>query len=228
MIKHLICILLATALVSGSSHAQEKMQVGVFVGSVTNQFVGDRVSSISEIRFKFGNSGQMGCMVDYSIKKDVSLSLHPSYKLVKGTLLEENENYDPETDDDEKFLATQDIQLSYLTLPLELKLISDNRHWQFFCGLAYGLLIEAKSRDIQTKSNSDISHYIENHNLSATVGLGYRFQIKKQLFTIDLRYAQGLMNIASGKYSKTDFPRLKSTSAETRINWILPFGNRER
>ncbi len=228
--KNLSVLLIVFTIISVELSAQSHLRVGIFGGSVTNQFVGDRVSNISEMRFKFGNAFQSGIMVDYAIKKDVSLAIYPSFKQSKGTILEENLNYDPDLEMDDQFIETQHLALQIFSLPIELKLISDNRKWQFFTGLTYDQIIKATSVNIQSNQKSDISNVVENFNVSATIGLGYRLQIKNQLFTIDIRYAQGLVNVSNVKSdsSTTDFPRLKTTSAESRLTWVLPFGNRER
>lgn len=207
--------------------AQEKMHLGPFAGSVTNQFVGDRVSDVAEVRFQFGNAYQAGLMVDYGIKPDVFIAFTPSYKLSKGTLQEINPDYVPNSN--RSFIMTRDISLHYLSLPLELKLISDNDKWQFFTGPIYNLLLRARGKNIRTNETSDLSSAIKNYNLSAMVGLGYRFHIFHQVITFDMRYTQGLINITDGEQSNNqNLPRIKTTSVESRITWVLPLGKEDQ
>ncbi|MCV9387544.1 PorT family protein [Reichenbachiella ulvae] len=219
----IICVLLFAYQAS----AQEKINLGIFAGSVTNKFVGDRTSDVAEVRFQFGNAYQYGIMVDYGLKSDVYLAFTPSFKLSKGNLQEINPDY--VLNSDQSFITTKNISLHYLSLPLELKLISDNQHWQFFTGLIYNQLLSAKGKNTRTNETSDLSQAIKNYNFSAMVGLGYRLHIFKQLITLDLRYTQGLINISEGEQQNTqNLPRLKTTSVESRLTWVLPIGKKDK
>ncbi|MBU2885863.1 PorT family protein [Gilvimarinus agarilyticus] len=222
-----ICIVTLVLTVIGSAAGQNRSNWGISVGSVSNKFTGDDPSSLSEYRFSIYTSYQVGALYEYAISSDVYLTSTPSYKQTGGTLWRENDAFDPNDEDSEKLIKTAKLKLHYLSIPVYFKVISDNTKWQYSVGLVYEYLIHHHGKNIQTQQDIQLSNYIHSYNLSASVSLGYRFHIKQQHFTIDLIYAQGLVNITQdlSQNNNNELPRLKTTSAETRFTWLLPHKN---
>ncbi|PIB34277.1 hypothetical protein BFP72_01940 [Reichenbachiella sp. 5M10] len=212
-----------------SPYAQHSSNWGVFAGSVSSKFAGDQANSADEVRFNIHHTYQAGLMYEYGLKEDVLLNAQLAYKKIEGTVLTENKNYDPEDENSDKFIKTTEVKLHYLSLPVYFKIISDNGNWQYSVGLIYDYLVHSNGRNLQTNQSQSLVHYIRNFNLSASVSLGYKFHIKKQFFTLDLVYSQGVINLAESTTSalQDELPRLKTSTAETRFTWVIPFNSEQ-
>lgn len=220
-----ILLALGLSLLLHWAKAQPTIHKGIFFGSISSRFSGDDTRDYTPLRFTFGHAYHGGLILDLEIKPDIFLSWTPSYKLIKGSI------WSPTTvaTSNKDFVRTMDLKLHYLSMPLELKIISDNSKWQFFTGLVYDHLVKGTGR-LPGDQSYDLSKVIESSNLSATIGLGYRIKIKRQVFTIDLRYSQGILNISNGNKDISDqnVPRIKTFSTDTRVSWILPHKKKEQ
>ncbi|WP_422360266.1 outer membrane beta-barrel protein [Reichenbachiella sp.] len=217
----------------GMTSAQKAL--GLYVGSVTNKFEGDRVTRLFEVGFRVHSSASAGLVFDLPIKPDVYITFIPGYKNISGTIYEANEAYDEQIDAGievptvPKTVDLSTMNLNYLALPVLLKIISDNEHWQFMAGLEPAWNFKASLKDLNTGEKEDVKHYVRDINLSAIFGFGYRFKIKNTRWAFDLMYTQGLLNMSHGqKVLEGVVPRVKSTTAETRLTWYFISQNKKR
>lgn len=219
-------VLLTLLLATSFSYGQKGL--GLYVGSVTNKFEGDRVTKLFEVGFRVNSSISGGVVVDIPIKSDVYLTFIPGYKNISGTVYERNEEYNDQIDQGieeptvPKTINISTLKFQYIALPVLLKIISDNTHWQFMAGLEPAWNFNSEMKTLDTGENTNINETIRDINLSAIFGFGYRFKIKNARFAFDLMYTQGLLNMSEGqKVQDGSVPRVKSTTGETRLTWFF-------
>lgn len=218
----LIVLLLTANLLYGQK------SIGLYAGSVTNKFEGDRVTKLFEVGFRMSHSVSAGFVLDIPIRSDVYITFIPGYKNISGTIYEANEEYNDQIDQGieeptvPKRIDISTLKFQYAALPVLVKIISDNKRWQFMAGLEPAWNFSSQMKDLDTGEQSDIKDVIRNINLSAIFGFGYKFKIKKARFSFDLMYTQGLLNMSSGqKVQDGIVPRVKSTTGETRLTWYF-------
>ncbi|MEP2276595.1 MAG: outer membrane beta-barrel protein [Reichenbachiella sp.] len=218
--------LISILFMANSAYSQKA--IGLYVGSVTNQFEGDRVKKLFDVGFRMHSSMSVGLVLDIPIKEDVYLTAIPGYKNIAGTVYEENEEYYDQIDQGieepsvPRLVDISVLEFDYFALPILLKLISDNKRWQFMAGIESAFNLKSNLNELKTGEDIDIGSYITNINYSAIFGLGYIFKIKKSRFSIDLMYTQGLVNMSSGlELPFGNVPRVKSTTGETKLTWFF-------
>ncbi|MGL1886082.1 MAG: hypothetical protein OCD76_06175 [Reichenbachiella sp.] len=219
-----LCIILLNI-----SYSYAQFRSGIYFGSVTTQLEGDRLSSFSEVKFGINHSYQYGVSIEYAIKDDVAIAFTPSYKQQGGTMYEENLEYDEKDEESEQWLASEEFIFHCISFPAYLRLISDNKHWQFSVGVIYDYIFIAEGKNIST-GETFTPENVKKYNLSGSLNIGYRFNLFHQAFTIDLFYNQGVVNITDNFRNINDdfLPRLKLSSGETRFAWILPILNERK
>lgn len=213
-------------LASNLSFGQKSL--GLYAGSVTNKFEGDRVTKLFDVGFRIKSSASVGLVFDFPIKSDIYITFTPGYKNISGTIYETNEAYNDQIDQGieeptvPEIIDVSTMKIQYIALPVLLKIISDNKHWQYMAGLEPAWNFNSKLKDLDTGEDINIDQYIRSISLSAIFGFGYRFKIKKARFAFDLIYTQGLLNLSEGqKVLEGVVPRVKSTTGETRLTWYF-------
>lgn len=219
----------ALAAVCMGSFAHGQIQVGAYIGSVTNKFEGDDVSDFTDLRFNVNSSIGAGVVVDIPITSDVYITLIPGYKNISGTSYKSNPIYEFQVNNGleptaPRYKDVADIKIQYIALPVLLKVISDNERWQFMAGIEPAWSFKSDLTDLESSTDHKIGQHIRDINVSAIFGFGYRFKLLKQRFAFDLMYTQGLLNISSGyQIDIASVPRVKTTTGESRLTWYLPF-----
>lgn len=223
--KIFLSFLLLITLV-GTTSAQKAL--GLYVGSVTNKFEGDRVTKLFEVGFRVHSSLSVGFVLDIPIKEDVYVTFITGYKDISGTIFEENEEYNEQREHGieeptvPRYLDVSKLELDFISLPILLKIISDNKRWQFMAGVETLWNTNSNLIVFNSGQHIDVATYMNPINYSAIFGLGYRFKIKKARFTIDLMYTQGLNNMSSGhELPNGNVPRVKATTGETKLTWFF-------
>lgn len=224
--KRIFYLLLFLLLFSNAIRAQQAL--GVYVGSVTNRFEGDRVSKLFDVGFRMHSSMSAGLVLDLPIKEDVYITFMPGYKDISGTIFENNEEYIEQIEQGieeptvPKTIDISFLELDFVALPVLVKIISNNTKWQFMAGIETQVRVKSNLELFNTGENINIDSYVKPINFSAIFGLGYRFKIKKARFSIDLMYTQGLNNLSSGQeLPNGSVPRVKPTTAETKLTWYF-------
>jgi hypothetical protein len=211
------------------------VEFGVYVGSSTSEFKGDNVAAIYSVGFAPYTSVSVGLLIDIPIKSDVLISIQPGFKTIGGIVFMSQEDAGipvqftgSEEPQEVIFVDVLDIKVKYLYLPILMKVISDNKRWQFVGGIETAWAFDSKMRNLIQNETYDIGSEIRNVNLAALVGLGYRFKIKKTKFSIDLLYSQGMLNVSTAMpEGAMNVPRVKLVAAETRLTWYIFPGDKK-
>jgi len=109
------------------------------------------------------------------------------------------------------------INLDYLTVPVLLNVISDNRKFQFAAGIEAGFPIRQILDNGTTREELD---YLTDVNLSIVFGLGYRIYVGKGYFFLNISYVQGIVNIVQTEDEV--IPRVKSVDTRLSIGYNIP------
>lgn len=201
-------------LLSGSLSAQSYF--GFHIGVNSGKFSGD-----SPKDFKYTGKLQYnaGLLFDWRLKDDVFLSVAPSY-IISGSKLQ----YPFEINEDEsEYRDSVDMKLQMFTLPIAVKIISDNQRWQFSGGFEFAfptkLLADNSVEEI------DLTNDVNGIGLNMIFGIGHRIPMKRSLLVINLGYSQGLTNLANNEdASDSLLPRIRFTSFRLTTAWLLPVG----
>lgn len=191
--------------------------LGIYGGAYIGNFSGD-----SPENSKY--SSQVGYMIglnyDIPIKEDVYISLLPAYvnSGAKLNFLDSTgENYQ------------DSIKFSYqaIIFPVEMKIISDNKRFQFTGGLelVFPLHFYGETEKDQVELKEDLNEV----GVDVLFGIGYRIPINKNLLILDLSYSQGLLNIAENLDQNNSYlPRVKTSSIRLTAAWNITLGKNSK
>ena len=221
-----------------------QISLGIHSGFIRTELNGDRTKNVFDFSYHPKRSFQAGGIIDIGIKKDVAISIQPNYRLFRAFIKIRNEDFiedldigdlDPENLPEEilllltPFLDYGDLAIHQLSVPILLKVISDNQKWHFYAGLDATMPINAKLKLVDNGGTLEVSDWLEDIVLSSQVGLGYKFRLLKNHFSIDLLYSQGLTNVFDANQSASSFPaRVKMSTREFRLYWMLPTKSKDK
>ena len=212
--KSLLLSVLLLFLVISPAFCQSYL--GIFGGIVNSKFSGD---SPKNFVYKSNIKFFAGINYDIRIKEDVFISLMPAYtKSGSKMQVPDQEN--------EVYKDSIDLLFQTIKLPVLMKLISDNKKWQFTGGLDFLYTLSLKADN--TVEKVDITDDVNKFNISAVLGVGYRIPIKAQFLTVDLSYFQGITNLANNlKDEDSLLPRIRQSGFQLAVAWLLPIGKKK-
>jgi len=161
-----------------------------------------------------------GLGLDIQLKEDVYLAFQPSY-VNAGSKLQ----HPKEIDEEEVYQDSISLDFKHIALPIFLKLISDNKKFQFSGG--FELVFPIKFSADNKEEIIDLMNDINKVNLNMIFGIGYRIPINNNLLNVDLIYSQGLTNLANNLDDPDSLmPRIRYTSFSLTVGWYLPIGKK--
>ena len=190
---------------------------GMHLGINSSKFSGD-----SPRKFQYVGKFQYQAGLDFNLKlkKDLFLSLSPTYINSGSKLQYPFENIEEETSE---YRDSIDLKLRMFSLPVFLNIISDNDRWQFLGGFDIGFPIDLLADN--SVAEKDLSGEINDVLVSMVFGLGYRIPIDKTYLAINLGYSQGLTNLANNLDDPDSYmPRIRITSYRLSVLYLLPVG----
>ncbi len=204
--KFIFAFVLLTNTVYGQSH------LGVFGGLNFGRFSGD----VPVDAYYYSLPGfNGGVNFDISLSKIIDLSLQPSFTQ-EGTTIYYNVR------GESKLVDSIGIRLNYFALPVLLKVQSTNKHFYALGGFEAGYLL---SKSILSHGNElDADLEISSFNVSAQFGAGYRIFLGLPRLYIELRYAQGIINLTDEPIEKSYIPRVKTNGFKLLVGIEIPLG----
>ena len=211
-------ILLATCLLVlryGFSFGQS--YIGIRAGLNSGKFSGD---SPRDLVYKGKIQYNAGVDLDIRLKKDLFLSISPGYLLSGSKLQYPFEDIEEET---EEYRDSIDLKLYMISLPIYLKIISDNEKYQFSGGFDLGFPTKVLADN--SVEEKDLYNEVNKITVSMVFGLGYRLHIQNSLMLINLGYSQGLTNLANNfDDSDSYMPRIRLVTWRLSVAYMLPLG----
>lgn len=208
-------VLLFSVLILFSFDLYSQSQIGIYGGLNSGKLSGD-----SPGRFKYSSALNyaLGLGYDLQLKEDIFLSFQTSF-VNAGSKLQ----YPNEVDDEEIFEDSISLEVHLITVPILLKLISDNKKFQFSGGFEFGFPIKFMADN--SVESVDLMGGINKVNLNMVFGIGYLIPINKSQLIINLTYSQGLTNLANNLDDPDSLlPRIRYTSFLLSAGWYLPVG----
>lgn len=193
----ILFVLLALFFCSALSMGQ--VSLGLFGGLNSSKLLGDSPPKVSYNPLMGGN---FGLLIDVGISEALALSLQPSYSQ-EGTKVAFSVRGSNEPVDSAK------IRLNYFSIPLMLKVASAKKRFYALSGFEAGMLLNSAHilGDQENELESDISQW----NLAMHFGAGFRIPLGYPTLFIELRYAQGLVNLTDDPFTNDIIPRVKSS-----------------
>lgn len=193
----LALVLLALFFCSALSMGQ--VSLGLFGGLNSSKLLGDAPQKGSYNSLMGGN---FGLLLDVGLSEALVLSLQPSYSQ-EGTKLAFTDRGSNEPVDSVK------IRLNYFSIPLILKVSSANKRFYALSGFEAGMLLN--SAMIMGDEENELQSNIAQWNLAMHFGAGIHFSLGYPNLFVELRYAQGLVNLTDEPLSNDVIPRVKTT-----------------
>jgi len=211
-IKIILTTILSLCIVSGL-FAQS--YIGVSAGLTSGKFSGD---SPPDFKYASKLAYTAGIVYDFQLKEDVYLSLATAY-VNGGSKLQ----YPKEVDEVLVYEDSIFVDFHMISVPLMMKLISDNKRFQFTGGLEMMLPFKLIADD--TEKEVDLINHVNKVGLNMLFGIGYRIPINRNFLVINLNYSQGLTNIANNLDDPDSlFPRIRFTSFKLTAAWLFAVG----
>lgn len=194
-------------------------RIGVVIGLNSGKFRGD---SPPGGKYVAGSDFMIGGSFDYQVKERIFLSVAPSYiytqsKIQFPKLIEE------EGEIIEVYEDSIHLKFQMLSIPLLLKLVSENNKWEFTGG--FEIAFPTKLNASNTNDEDDLLKQVKGTNVNMLFGIGYRIPINRHLLSVILAYSQGLTNVANN-FDDPDalLPRVRFTYFQISAAWTIPFG----
>lgn len=188
---------------------------GIHAGLPSGKFSGD---SPSEFNYASKLTFAAGVFYDLQIKKDVYLSLGSAYVNGSSKL-----QYPKEIDDELVYEDSIFIDFQMVSVPLMMKIISDNKRFQFNGGLE--MILPYKLMTDNTVEENDLIGSINKFNLNIQFGVGYRIPVKRNVLLVNLNYSQGMTNLANNLDDPDSLlPRIRYTSFRLSVGWLFAVG----
>ena len=194
-------------------------RIGIFTGLNSGKLSGD---SPGKFKYSSGLSFAFGIGYDLQLKEDVFLSFQPSYVNASSKL--KHPKLIVEEEEEEEILADSvSFDFQQFALPILMKLISDNKKFQFMGGFEF--IFPLKMVADNTEEEIDLIDNISKVNLNMIFGIGYRIPVKRSLIDINLIYSQALTNLANNLEDPNSLlPRIRYSSFRITAGWHLPVG----
>ncbi len=213
--KKLLLIIIPFFLVQIDSWGQ--VDLGAFAGLDNGRLSGDRFSNTV---YKSKTGFIIGLSIDPQINDLISLSFQPGY-IKTGSTIQVPDTIANEYKDSIR------ISVDYLVLDIFIKIQSKSKRLYFSSGLEFGyglsLVVENELEEV------DISDELNKWNLSAVFGIGYKVPIKKSSLYFELRYSQGLVNMAKPELEENyNIPRVKLSGLKFVTGFQIPISKRNK
>jgi hypothetical protein len=159
-----------------------------------------------------------GLQTEFSIAKDIALSLQPMYVL-RGSGITVA---DSTAENDERDL---ELALDYVAIPVVVKISAAGGRTYVSGGLDVAFLSAATLADGDT--DRDVKEAFHSVDVGALLGFGVVFPIGRPRLTVEARYVQGLVNLGDpieGVPTPNLPDRFRSTGIQLTAGILFPLG----
>jgi hypothetical protein len=213
--KRIPYLLLFPLILIFQTNAFSQVELGMVVGLDNSKLSGDKFENT---KYKPKTGFILGITIDAHINDIISLSFQPGI-VSSGSRIQV-----PDTIQDE-YKDSVTVSIRYFRLPVYVKIQSKSKRLYFYSGLGFGYGLSLKAdNEIE---EVDISDELKKFNLSLDFGLGYKIPIKKSGLYFELRYSQGLLNVANPDPDEDyNVPRVKLAGIKILTGFQIPISKR--
>ncbi len=185
---HRVVLLLAGALLLVlAPPAGAQVRVGAYGGITNTSFTGDSPSG-AEYTKRMGPV--LGALVEVPVAENVLISVQPAW-VSRGTKIAVEVEGEDERQD------SLSLGLSYVTLPVLMKIETAGGKVFVNSGLEFGLLLDATASPVEGDgADEDVKDLFTDFDLAVNFGVGGQFPIGRPRLTIEARYTQSLTNLS--------------------------------
>jgi hypothetical protein len=210
-------LLLLIFLLCAMGPVAAQVSLGPSVGIISGNFSGDAPKK-AKYRPKTGYI--VGIRMDFYIKEDVMISLDPGF-ISTGARLQ----YPDATT--EAYRDSIVFDFSTITIPVVLRILSNNRKWHFDGGMEANFPVTLRAED--GAEEVDLMSDVRKVGLNIVFGIGYRVPVGRSHLALNLSYAQGLLNLVDQLDEDEKYlPRIKSTSLRFTLAWLFQVSRDDR
>jgi hypothetical protein len=193
--------------------------VGAFGGIDLTDLSGDAPSNT---KYRPETGFAVGIVGEYRIASDVWLSLQPTW-IQKGTRIAFAVSGEEELND------SLVLNANYLTVPILVKIVSNNSKTYVSGGLDLGFLLNASLSGPGAGAGvpSDVSNVFKPTDLSANFALGIMLPVGRPRVTIEARYSQSIINAAHPDQDPEVYslpPRFRWSGLQLLAGFLYPLG----
>jgi len=203
-------LLIISILLAFSNLSLGQSYLGAFIGFNNSKLTGDTPDNSSYQSLMGLNAGMN---FDLKIAKSLWLSLQPSYSQ-EGTKI----SYTVK-DLDEPVDSIQ-IRLNYFSIPLILKVSTAKQRFYAIGGIETSFLLNSTSSSNDV--TEDIKLNLESLNITIQFGAGLWIPIGYPRLFVELRYAQGILNLTNQPLENDIIPRIKTNGFKVLAGIEIP------
>lgn len=208
-----LAVVLTLALsIAGSEHATAQT-LGLVGGLNMSSIKGDAPENI-----KWGGraGGVIGLVGEIRLTEEVNLLIQP-------TLTNRGASLGVEVEGMQEPVDSGSVSLSYLTVPVLVKVFAGHRRTFVTSGLDFGFLTGATLTE--GSDERDVKDRIEDFDVAVNFGFGGIIYAGKPNVSLELRYSQSLLNLANASTIEDALPvRFRSSGFQFLAGVLLPLG----
>ena len=208
VIKYIVLIL--SVFLLSSTMAISQTRIGVFAGLNSSKLAGDVPANA---KYKSLMGANIGAFVDFNLTEGLFLSLQPSYS-------QEGVKLSYTVPDMKLPVDSVSIRINYFSLPVLLKITSINKRFYAIAGVETAMLLNSSETigDVEGEINAKVSDL----NIAMHFGAGIRIPVGVPTLFVELRYAQGLVNLTDEPLDSNTIPRVKTSGTRIMVGIEIP------
>lgn len=191
-----------------------QVELGLYAGIDNGRLSGDKLTNT---RYAPKTGFLLGLSFDTHVNDIISLSFQPGL-ITTGSKIQVPDAIVNEYKD------SVSVSVNYFLLPIFVKIQSKSKRLYFSAGFEFGYGLSLKAdNEIE---EIDITDELNKWNVSAAFGIGYRVPIKRSGLYFELRYVQGLVNLAKPEEDDS-LPRVKLSGLKILTGFQIPVSKRK-
>lgn len=186
---------------------------GGFAGLNLRKLSGD---APSQVKYKNLAGADIALFFDLRLSHNILLGIQPSYS-------QEGTNIAIKVQGE--YVDSVKIRLNYFSIPLILKVLTEKQRFYALAGIEYSIFSNGYYEEGEVKESIDA--YVKDWDFKIHFGAGLKIPIGYPQLFIELRYAQGLLNIGIKEDGESYIPRTKNGGMSVLFGIEFPLGKTE-
>ena len=207
----------ALALLVLAHPVSAQVSVGAVVGVNRTGISGD---SPDKTHYTAKGGPIAGLVLEVPVAKNVAIVFQPGFRELKAVIGFEVAGQGEPVD-------SLDLKLSYVSMPVLLKVVTNGGRWYVTSGLDFGFLSSATIGTISGSAETDVKNLLTEFDVAIMFGVGRMFPVGRPKITAELRYSQSLLNLSNQTAGGNDLPvRFRASGLQLVAGVLLPLGGK--